>query len=568
MADAESGVSTHFAPLLPSSLALSPCPGYPTAAVCCGSIDPPAMVPTSWAAPASLETRTANFVPGAGWGPLYVEYRRRHAKAARRQAVLYLDPVSKPQVSAEEAQLKQYCPTFPAFIRNRDDHGEALGVQAVLGNYQQGAETESCPTKKQVLRSSKAAGQTVQEHLRGSDQIQQDLLEQGHQGEGADEDEEQSSVPQQIPVGRGVCVAHPGGRAPRTHCAGRGGNHARCAGGPRGPLGELPRRGQEGRGLGGAKFPVGAVAAAAAKGQGPPRGGRMSLRPALSCCGFWAPVSRSRQSARGGATAGAGTGPPSRRGDDQWGSGPARLCRDPARRAAHSGLARDSGRRARGAGRGTARLLPAPAAWECEGWPSMLRRRAQLYNWEGRSTSCLERFGSSSTKCLNFRGPAHASGSQSVCPKTQFPHHNSDSYAVPVKMNEPTLTSCCHLPSRIYSTLTSSSEISSRTHESSCLLKNLFTPLLEDFKSLEELGRHCGRTPFGGDLSDASLVVLQDIQCDKVRLSSCRGHVKATLLITVNSDLDHPVKRSSLGRLSSYPFHTVFLGRIHSAQPS
>lgn len=50
---------------------------------------------------------------------------------------------------------------------------EALGVQAVLGNYQQGAETESCPTKKQVLRSSKAAGQTVQEHLRGSDQIQQ-----------------------------------------------------------------------------------------------------------------------------------------------------------------------------------------------------------------------------------------------------------------------------------------------------------------------------------------------------------------------------------------------------------
>nr|AAI47248.1 Predicted gene, EG639653 [Mus musculus]AAI47249.1 Predicted gene, EG639653 [Mus musculus]BAE34447.1 unnamed protein product [Mus musculus] len=148
--------------------------------------------------------------------------------------------------------------------------------------------------------------------------------------------------------------------------------------GPRGPLGEL--RGQEGRGLGGAKFPAGAIPEAAAKGQGRPRGDPLSPRPALSCCGFWEPVSRSRGSARGGATAGAGTGPPSRRGDDQWGSGPARLGRDSARRAAHSGLARDSGRQAHGADRGTARLVPAPAARECEGWPPMLRRRGGRRN--------------------------------------------------------------------------------------------------------------------------------------------------------------------------------------------
>lgn len=211
----------------------------------------------------------------------------------------------------------------------------------------------------------------------------QDLLKQGHQGEGADEDEEQSSIPQQIPVGRGVCVAHPGGPAPWTHCARRGGNHARCAG-PRRPLGELSRRGQQGRGLGGAKFPAGAVAVAAAKGQGQPRGDPLSPRPALSCCGFWAPVSHSRRSAGGGATAGAGTGPPSRRGDDQWGSGPARLGRDSARRTAHFGLPRDSGRPAHGADRGTARLVPAPAAWECEGWPSMLRRRGGRRNLRTR----------------------------------------------------------------------------------------------------------------------------------------------------------------------------------------
>lgn len=69
-------------------------------------------------------------------------------------------------------------------------------------------------------------------------------------------------------------------------------------------MGEL--RGLEGRGLGGAKFPAGAVAAAAAQGQGQPRGDRLSPRPAFWCCGFWTPVSRSRRSARGGATAGAG----------------------------------------------------------------------------------------------------------------------------------------------------------------------------------------------------------------------------------------------------------------------
>lgn len=47
----------------------------------------------------------------------------------------------------------------------------------------------------------------------------QDLLQQSHQGEGADEDEEQSSVPQQIPARRGVRVAHPGGC---SRAAGRG----------------------------------------------------------------------------------------------------------------------------------------------------------------------------------------------------------------------------------------------------------------------------------------------------------------------------------------------------------
>lgn len=67
----------------------------------------------------------------------------------------------------------------------------------------------------------------------------QDLLQQGHQGEGADEDEEQSSVPQQIPVRRGVRVAHPGGRARTAERGGRlapGGplNHARGCGAPGG----------------------------------------------------------------------------------------------------------------------------------------------------------------------------------------------------------------------------------------------------------------------------------------------------------------------------------------------
>lgn len=74
----------------------------------------------------------------------------------------------------------------------------------------------------------------------------QDLLQQGHQSEGADEDEKQSSVPQQIPVRRGIRVAHPGGRSCAAGRGGRGApsgprNHARGSGGP-GPRGahDLP----------------------------------------------------------------------------------------------------------------------------------------------------------------------------------------------------------------------------------------------------------------------------------------------------------------------------------------
>lgn len=37
----------------------------------------------------------------------------------------------------------------------------------------------------------------------------EDLLQQGDHGKGADEDEEQSSVSQQIPAWRRVCVSHP-----------------------------------------------------------------------------------------------------------------------------------------------------------------------------------------------------------------------------------------------------------------------------------------------------------------------------------------------------------------------
>lgn len=74
----------------------------------------------------------------------------------------------------------------------------------------------------------------------------QDLLQQGHQSEGADEDEKQSSVPQQIPVRRGIRVAHPGGRSCAAGRGGRGApsgprNHARGSGAP-GPRGahDLP----------------------------------------------------------------------------------------------------------------------------------------------------------------------------------------------------------------------------------------------------------------------------------------------------------------------------------------
>lgn len=231
----------------------------------------------------------------------------------------------------------------------------------------------------------------------------QDLLKQGHQGEGADEDEEQSSIPQQIPVGGGVCVAHPGGPAPWTHCAGRGGNHARCAG-PRGPLGELSRRGQEGRGLGGAKFPAGAVAAAAAKGQGRPRGDRLSPRPALSCCGFWAPVSRSRLYACGGATAGArpdrppaevmANGDPGRRGwAETQPDAPPTLGWLGIRGARCVGLAGDSasGPRARGSGVRRLAFDAAEARWATQPQDSGL--------WGGGGSSVKGRVG-----IVGFRG--------------------------------------------------------------------------------------------------------------------------------------------------------------------
>lgn len=41
-----------------------------------------------------------SFAPRAGWGPLRDDRMRMRVKAAQRQAVLYLDPISEePQVS-------------------------------------------------------------------------------------------------------------------------------------------------------------------------------------------------------------------------------------------------------------------------------------------------------------------------------------------------------------------------------------------------------------------------------------------------------------------------------------
>lgn len=158
------------------------------------------------------------------------------------------------------------------------------------------------------------------------------------------------------------------------HCAGRRGNHARCAG-PRGALGELSRCGQEGRRLHGAKFPAGAAGAAVAKGQGQPRVDPPSPRPVLACCCLWAPVSRSRRSARGGATAGARARPPSRRVTTNEEQGWPGWAETPRGAPPSSGLVRDWGLLELGDGRGTARLIPAPSARECEGCPSVPRRK-------------------------------------------------------------------------------------------------------------------------------------------------------------------------------------------------
>lgn len=119
-------------------------------------------------------------------------------------------------------------------------------------------------------------------------------MQQSHQGEGADEDEEQSSVPQQIPVRRGVRVAHPGGR---SRAAGRGRHRRR--GSPqsraRGPGGGGHKTDWQsgGGGLLGAKFPAGVAgiggnraspAPGQRAGQGWLQGAR--LRPGLPSTAF------------------------------------------------------------------------------------------------------------------------------------------------------------------------------------------------------------------------------------------------------------------------------------------
>ncbi|XP_030664678.1 uncharacterized protein LOC115834037 [Nomascus leucogenys] len=175
----------------------------------------------------------------------------------------------------------------------------------------------------------------------------QDLLQQGHQGKGADEDEEQSSVPQQIPVSRGVRVAHPGYRAPRARGTGRPGNDSRGSGAPRGarPTWRLTVRsdrrgtsrgkvsGWRGRSWGhpsvagaAAASRTGRVAGSSAAARGLPHP-RVPLPPGARAVAADFPAEGRRQVPRAG-------GGPSRRGGGQWGARPGLrpLCA-PARRA-------------------------------------------------------------------------------------------------------------------------------------------------------------------------------------------------------------------------------------------
>lgn len=166
----------------------------------------------------------------------------------------------------------------------------------------------------------------------------QDLLQQGHQGEGADENEEQSSVPQQIPTRRRVRVAHPGGCSRTARRGGRrtpGGprNHAPGCGAPGGarPTRRL-WRGQAGERLLPAKFPAGKAGAGASerrlrRGGCPNRAGLWELD-----CSPWpsvrkplSPGAGARQppvSLRRGDARCPIPGGPSCRGGSQWGAGP------------------------------------------------------------------------------------------------------------------------------------------------------------------------------------------------------------------------------------------------------
>lgn len=74
---------------------------------------------------------------------------------------------------------------------------------------------------------------------------------------------------------------------------------------------------------------------------------------------------------------------------------------------------------ARGAGRETARLIPAPAARECEGWPSMLRRPGGRCNLRMRGRG--EEEGEESSvkgwvEILGFRGAPTAEATSSGRP--------------------------------------------------------------------------------------------------------------------------------------------------------
>lgn len=193
----------------------------------------------------------------------------------------------------------------------------------------------------------------------------QDLLQQGHQSEGADEDEKQSSVPQQIPVRRGIRVAHPGGRSCAAGRGGRGApsgprNHARGSGAPglRGPagrtiyqvpLGVIRRMGtSRGKVSDGAASAEG-IRASPAPGRSAGQGWRqelgggsrsylpMALPPGASA--RHPPISLRRGNGQVPQTRGS----PSRRGGGQWGAGPGPPSASAPKSVAHRPLRWHSG---------------------------------------------------------------------------------------------------------------------------------------------------------------------------------------------------------------------------------